>query len=225
MIPKCPPNVPGFDLASVYIPCYTLGGDFFDFIQLPENNIGLAIADVSGKGLPASLIMASVRAFLRAQVDNVYYLYEVIRRINISVCRDTKIGEFVTLFYGVLDAKTRRFTYCNAGHPGALLLRDGKVTELSSSDNMVLGVSADEVYKQFFVDLKTGDQLLLYTDGVTDAANFSNERYGKLRLIQSFSQAGQTAEGVAQNILWDIRKFCGMAPRTDDITMMVVTVE
>ena len=172
MIPQKPPAVPGLDLASVYVPCFELGGDFFDFIPLPDNNLGLAIADVSGKGLPASLIMASVRAFLRAQVDNVYYLYEVIRRINLMICRDTKVGEFVTLFYGVLDAKSRRFTYCNAGHPAPLLLRDGKVTELAASDNMVLGVACDEEYKQYLVDLKKGDLLLLYTDGVTDAANF-----------------------------------------------------
>ena len=92
-------------------------------------------------------------------MDNVYYLYEVVRRINLMVCRDTKIGEFVTLFYGVLDATTRRFTYCNAGHPAALLLRGGKVTELTSAVNMVLGIGVDEEYQQFFVDLQTGDLL------------------------------------------------------------------
>src|SRR5437588_10900930 len=127
MIPHTPPNIPGLDVASIYVPCYTLGGDFYDFIPLPDNNLGLAMADVSGKGVPASLIMASVRAFLRAQVDNVYYLYEVVRRINLMLYRDTKDQEFVTLFYGVLDARNRRLTYTNAGqHPG-LLLRDGKL--------------------------------------------------------------------------------------------------
>ncbi|HZK82033.1 MAG TPA: SpoIIE family protein phosphatase [Humisphaera sp.] len=224
MIPRHPPKVAGLDMASVYVPCFALGGDFFDFINLPDNNIGLAIADVSGKGLPASLIMATVRAFLRAQVDNVYYLYEVVRRINLMVCRDTKIGEFVTLFYGVLDATTRRLTYCNAGHPAALLLRGGKVIELSSAVNMVLGIGVDEEYKQFFVDLQTGDLLLLYTDGVTDAVNFAGERYGRPRLIEAFAKGGDTAESVAQYLLWDIRKFAGMAARTDDITMMVVRV-
>ncbi|HET6250424.1 MAG TPA: SpoIIE family protein phosphatase [Tepidisphaeraceae bacterium] len=225
MIPQKPPEIPGLDLASEYVPCFELGGDFFDFIPLPEDNIGLAIADVSGKGLPASLIMASVRAFLRAQVDNVYYLYEVIRRINLMICRDTKVGEFVTLFYGVLNATTRRFTYCNAGHPAPLLLRDGKVTELSASDNMVLGISVDEVYKQFIVDLQPGDSLLLYTDGVTDAANFNKERYGRERLTEAFARGGETAEIVSQNVLWDLRKFVGMAPPIDDITLMTVRVK
>jgi phosphoserine phosphatase RsbU/P len=223
MVPQKPPVMPGLDLASVYVPCYELGGDFFDFIPLPDQNLGLAIADVSGKGVPASLIMASVRAFLRAQVDNVYYLYEVIRRINLMLFRDTKPSEFVTLFYGVLNAQTRRFTYCNAGHPPALLLRAGQITELSG-DNMVLGISPDEDYKQFMTDLQKDDLLLLYTDGVTDAVNFNSERFGRQRLMEIFKRGGPTADAVAQNVLWEMRKFVGLAKRPDDITLIVVRV-
>src|SRR6185437_13032629 len=224
MIPHTPPSVPGLDLASVYVPCFELGGDFFDFIMLPDDNLGLAIADVSGKGVPASLIMAAVRAFLRGQVDNVYYLYEVMRRINVMLCRDSRMGEFVTLFYGVLDARARRLTYCNAGHLPPMLLRDGKVTELAS-ENMVLGVNPDEAYKQSLIDLKSGDMLLLYTDGLSDAMNFDKERFGRQRVIEAFQQGGPTAEAVAQNILWHLRRFVGMARRTDDVTMIVVRVE
>jgi len=224
MIPQHPPQMPGLDLASVYVPCYELGGDFFDFIPLQEDNLGLAIADVSGKGVPASLIMASVRAFLRAQVDNVYSLYEVVHRINLMLCRDTQLGEFVTLFYGVLDARNLRFTYCNAGHPPALLLREGKVTELFG-DNLVLGVSAEEPYKEFLIQLKKGDSLLLYTDGLTDAMNFNQERFGRLRLLEAFREAGDvSADIVAQHVLWQLRKFVGMAKRTDDVTMIVARI-
>ncbi len=223
MIPQTPPEIPGLDLASVYVPCYDLGGDFFDFIPLQDDNIGLAIADVSGKGVPASLIMASVRAFLRAQVDNVYFLYEVIRRINLMVCRDTKLGEFVTLFYGVLDGRSRRFTYSNAGHSPALVLRDGKVIELTT-DNMVLGVNPEEEYRQLFIDLQKDDLLLLYTDGLTDAMNFRQETWGRQRLVSVFKNGGASAEIVAQNILWEMRKFVGLAKRTDDITMIVARV-
>ena len=223
MIPQTPPHIPGLDLASVYVPCFELGGDFFDFIPLPDDNVGLAVADVSGKGVPASLIMASVRAFLRAQVDNVYFLYEVLRRINLMLCRDTQLGEFVTLFYGVLDSRSRRFTYCNAGHSPPLVLRNGKVIELST-DNMVLGVNAEEKYEQSFIDLQKDDLLVLYTDGLTDAMNFRQETWGRQRLIQVFQKGGETAEIVAQNILWEMRKFVGLARRTDDTTMIVVRV-
>ncbi|WP_428937349.1 SpoIIE family protein phosphatase [Fontivita pretiosa] len=224
MIPQQPPQVPGIDLAAVYVPCFELGGDFYDFIPLPYDNVGLVIADVAGKGVPASLIMASVRAALRAQVDNVYYLYEVIRRLNIMLHRDSKPTEFVTLFYGVLDANNRRLTYCNAGHPPGLLLRDGQVTELRS-DNMVLGVDPDEAYTQSIVDLRSGDLLLLYTDGLADAMNFENQTFGRQRIIEAFKKGGDTAETVAQNILWEMRRFVGLTRRTDDVTMIVAKVK
>jgi serine phosphatase RsbU (regulator of sigma subunit) len=224
MLPQSSPRVPGLDIATTYVPCFALGGDFYDFVELPDHNLGIGIADVSGKGVPASLIMASVRAALRAQVDNVYYLYEVVRRINLMLYRDTKPSEFVTLFYGVMDAVNRRFTYCNAGHPPAMLLRNGIVTELSA-DNMVLGVSPDEPYKQSFVDLKSNDCLLLYTDGLTDAMNFEQKTFGRQRLIEVYSKGGATAEIVAQNILWEMRKFVGLTLRNDDVTMVVVRMQ
>lgn len=221
MIPQRPPVMPGVDIASVYVPCFELGGDFYDFIPLPGDNLGLAMADVSGKGVPASLIMASVRAFLRAQADNVYYLYEIMRRINLMLCRDTQPSEFVTLFYGVLDLHSRRLTYCNAGHPPPLVLRQGKIIDLGS-DNMVLGVNPDEPYTQSFIDLKVGDTLLMYTDGLADAMNFNQETFGRSRIIDAFSKGGTSADNVAQNILWEMRRFVGLTRRVDDVTMVVV---
>ncbi|MGA2232283.1 MAG: SpoIIE family protein phosphatase [Tepidisphaeraceae bacterium] len=223
MVPRTAPSVPGLDVATAYVPSSDLGGDFLDFIPLPYDNLGIAIADVSGKGIPASLTMASVRAALRAQVDNVYYLYEVIRRINGMCWRDAEVGEFVTLFYGVLDAANKRLTYCNAGHPPALLLRGGQIIELSS-DNMVLGVDPNEAYTQRVIDLAAGDFLLLYTDGLTDAMNFANERFGRQRLNEAYLKGGTTAEAIAQNIIWEMRRFVGLAKQNDDVTMIVVKV-
>ena len=223
MMPSQPPQIPGLDLASVYVPCFALGGDFYDFIELPYDNVGLTIADVSGKGVPASLIMASVRAALRAQVDNVYYVYEVMQRVNVMLCRDTKPTEFVTLLYGVLDVPNKRLTYCNAGHPPGLLLRGGKVTELNVN-NMVLGVTCDEQYTQSTLDLKHGDTLLFYTDGLADAMNFNKERFGRERIIEAFKQGGATADIIAQNILWNARRFVGLTERNDDITMLVARI-
>jgi len=223
MIPATPPSDAGLELASAYVPCYELGGDFFDFISLPYDNLGLVIADVSGKGVPASLIMASVRAALRAQVDNVYYLYEVIRRLNMMLCRDNKLGEFVTLFYGVYDSHSRRLTYCNAGHPAGLILRQGKIIELPSN-GLVLGVDPQEKYGQAVIELRPGDLLLLYTDGLPDAMNFDGQTFGRQRVLEAFREGGATAEAVTQNILWHMRRFSGMTKRTDDITMIVAKV-
>jgi sigma-B regulation protein RsbU (phosphoserine phosphatase) len=224
MMPHSPPAIAGIEFASIYVPCFELGGDFYDFIPLPDNNLGLAVADVSGKGVPASLIMASVRSSLRAHVDLIYYLYEVLQRINTLLFRDTRTGEFVTLFYGVLNTTTRRFTYCNAGHPPGLLLRDGKLIELGS-DNMVLGVDPAERYTQSVIDLQANDVLLLYTDGLPDAMNFQQQNYGRQRLIDAFMRGGETAEEVVQNMLWDMRKFVGLTKRTDDVTMICVKVK
>lgn len=223
MIPQKPPIVPGVDLASVYVPCFELGGDLYDYIPLPDDNIALVVADVSGKGVPASLIMASVRAFLRAEIDSVYYLYEIIRRVNLMLCRDTKPSEFVTLLYGVLDTRNRRFTYCDAGHPPGMILRDGRVMELESK-NMVLGVEPEEKFEQSIIDLKEGDTILMYTDGLADAMNFEAETFGRQRIIDAFARGGATAEIVAQNILWDMRRFVGLTKRTDDVTMIVARI-
>jgi sigma-B regulation protein RsbU (phosphoserine phosphatase) len=223
MVPHNPPQAKGLDLACVYEPCYELGGDLYDFLPLMGDNLGLVVADVSGKGVPASLIMASVRASLRAHVDNIYYLYEVIRRVNVLLCRDTKSGEFVTLFYGVLDTNNLRLTYCNAGHPPPLLLREGTITELGTS-NLVLGIDPTEPYEQIVLELKRGDILLLYTDGLTDAMNFQRRTYGKQRLHAALAEGGATAEIVAQRILWDMRRYVGLAQRSDDVTMIVAKV-
>ncbi len=224
MMPHSPPELAGIEFASIYIPCFELGGDFYDFIPLPSDNLGLCVADVSGKGVPASLTMASVRSSLRAHVDYIYYLYEVLQRINTMLYRDTKTGEFVTLFYGVLDTRNRRLTYCNAGHPPGLLLRDGQLLELGS-ENMVLGVDPAERYTQAVIDLKSNDTLLLYTDGVPDAMNFQQQSYGRQRLVDAFMKGGETAGAVVQNLLWDMRKFVGLTKRTDDVTMIVVKVK
>lgn len=221
MLPKSPPKPPGAELAYAYVPCFDLAGDFFDFIELPDNNVGVVIADVSGKGVPASLIMASVRAALRAQVDNVYNLEEIIRRLNITLYRDTMTQEFVTLFYGVFNARQKRFTYCNAGHLPPLLLRNGKLQELAG-DNMVLGVDPEQTFKSNIVDLRAGDQLLLYTDGVLDAMNFDQERYGKDRLYACVKEGAASARAMTDKVLWDIRRFVGLTQRTDDVTMIAM---
>lgn len=226
MIPSTPPKIRGVDLASVYVPCYQLGGDLYDFIELPYDNVGVVVADVSGKGVPASLTMASVRAALRAQADNVYYLSEIMRRLNVMLCRDTKPTEFVTLFYGVIDANNRRLTYCNAGHNPAMLLRDGQITELGIGDegSMVLGVVCEEPFRQNILDLRKGDCVLLYTDGLTEARSFNDEMFGRQRVIDSFRKGGTAADEIAKNLLWDLRRFVGLAKATDDVTIVVARI-
>src|SRR5688500_12820355 len=141
-------------------------------------------------------------------------------RLKARSCRDTKDSEFVTLFYGVFNSATRRLTYCSAGHPPAMLLRGGKVTELNS-DNLVLGIDPNEQYVQSVIDLKKDDAFLIYTDGLTDGMNFANQVFGRQRIADAFQKGGATSEVMSQNLLWELRKFVGIGKRTDDVTLIV----
>lgn len=225
MIPGKPPSHAHLEVGSVYRPTYSVGGDFYDFIPLPKGNLGLGIADVSGKGVPASLLMASIRSALRVYARFMYHIDRIMAEVNRHLCREAATGEFATVFYGVVTPDGHRLTYCNAGHDPPLLLRGGELTELATG-GMVVGVDPAATFERDVVDLKPGDVLLLYTDGVVEALNFAEERFGRQRLTESLKyHAEQSAPLIAQGILWDLRRFRGLADRTDDVTMVVVKVK
>ncbi len=224
MVPARPPDHSHLAFGCVYEPTYALAGDFYDFLELPEGHLGLAIADVAGKGVAASLLMASLRSGLRVWVDNIYALDEVIARVNRQLFRDTLAHEFATLFYGVFSPDGRRLTYCNAGHDPPLLVRDGRTQPLDVG-GMLIGMDAKAEYEQATVDLAPKDVLLFYTDGIVDAMNFVDQRFGRERLAESFIRyAALRADAIASNILWDVRRFVGLADQVDDITMVSVKV-
>ncbi len=221
MLPRQLPRIPGLDIDARYVPSMELGGDFYDLIEF-SGNLGLAIADVSGKGVAASLLMAAVRSSLRAYAQDVYDIDEIMRRVNVSLCRDTRTNEFATLFYGVLDTRTRRLTYCNAGHEPPLLLRQGRFIRLEAG-GMVVGVDPAQKYEKGICDLQPGDLLLLYTDGLMDAMNFDRHRFGRDRIMKALKDtASQSAHEVVNHVLWEMRRFAGLAPRTDDTTLVAV---
>ena len=223
MIPSAPPSTDRIEIGAVYRPTFEVGGDFYDFISLPKKNMGIAIADVSGKGVPASLQMASLRAALRVNAYHMYDIDRIVAQVNRHLCRDTGQGEFATMFYGVVSPSLR-FTYCNAGHNPPMLLRDGQIQHLETG-GIVLGVDPNAVFERGLMDFKAGDVLLLYTDGAVEALNFNDEQFGQGRLTDSLRlNAEQSAQRIAQNILWDIRRFRGLADRTDDLTMVVVKI-
>jgi len=224
MIPAAPPCCEHIEIGAVYRPTFQVGGDFYDFIVLPKENLGIAIADVSGKGVPASLLMASVRTALRVNAYHTYDIDRILREVNKLLCNDTSIGEFATAFYGVLAPRRRRLTYCNAGHIPPMLLRRGELQYLEAG-GMVVGVDPDATFDRGIVHLEVGDALLLYTDGAVDAMNFADEQFGRQRLAESFCRyADQPAQRLAENILWDIRRFRGLADRTDDLSLVVLKV-
>ncbi|MCP4592127.1 MAG: SpoIIE family protein phosphatase [bacterium] len=232
MIPAAPRTHASISFGCVYNPSLDVGGDFYDFIELPEGHLGVCVADVVGKGVSAALMMASVRSALRAHAHSIYNLDEIVTLVNRHMSRDTLSSEFATLFYGVLSADGRRLTYCNAGHEPGLLFRTAehgpmgsRVHELSTG-GMVIGVDPDTEYSRGIVDLQPGDILVSYTDGVNEALDFDERMFGRERLRESvWRYAKLDAPTLAKQLLWDVRRFVGLARQTDDITIVVAKVE
>ena len=226
MIPAEPPEYPGLDIATIYVPCFQLGGDFYDFLDLPPNNMGLAVCDVVGKGVRASLLMASIRASLRAHAANVYDMSHVLAKVNRDLCADTLLADFATLFYGVIEVNTLRFTYANAGHMPPMLFRGGKVCHLRTGGG-VLGIDPEKHWRHEVMTFNKGDVLLAFTDGLVEAMNFQDEQFGLRRIeAAALTAIGQdcSADAIAKHVLWEMRRFAGLQKRMDDITIVAIKV-
>lgn len=233
MLPRAKPDIPEFDIAARYLPSLGVGGDFYDLFEL-EGSLALVVGDVVGKGIAAGLLMSSVRASLRAHAQNVYDLNEVISRVNVALSRDTLDNEFATIWYGVIDPRTRRLTYCSAGHEPTMVVRvpehraptTADIDELSVG-GMVVGIDPSQRFQRAVYDLMPGDVLIAYTDGLTDVMNFEGQRFGRKRVHNAVlnvlqAQPDTSAEGILEHILWEVRQFSGLKARPDDQTIVVV---
>lgn len=222
LIPQKPPEIEGLELAGLYVPCYEVGGDFYDLIPLGEDRLVMLIGDIMGKGLPASLAMASVRSSLRAFAEVVDSVEELVVRTNKMFCHDNASGEFATLFCGILDPSSNILTYCNCGHEPPILIQGTKITDLSHG-GMVLGVDEQAQYESRQVRLGEDDMLILYTDGLADAFNFERQSFGRDRIIQAaLASKEMSAQQAVKNILWTMRKFAGLTERCDDTAIVVL---
>lgn len=227
MIPEKSPVVEGLDIAATYIPCFDVGGDFYDFINLSEGRIGIAIADVIGKGIPAAIMTSSFRGALRAYAESRCEpsdIIETVCKLNRMACVECRPGEFISLFYAVFDAGQKALTYCNCGHDPTVLIRDGRITELGKG-GMVLGVQCRNEYQTETIQLEDGDYLLFYTDGLIDAADFTGDVWGRDRMFESaVKSACGPAERVIRDLLGYRRRFVGLARQTDDTSVVIVKV-
>jgi phosphoserine phosphatase RsbU/P len=224
LLPSVLPALPGIELAAANFSSKQVGGDYYDVIPLDDNRMVLAIGDVSGKGTPASLLMANIQATIRALVPLDLPLTELTARVNDLMCPNTGGSRFVTFFWGCLDHRRRVFTYVNAGHNHPYLLHaDGSMDRLDKG-GMILGVMPTMVpYEDGTVALKDGDLLVLFTDGVSEAMNAASEEYGEERLEAIIRKAGRWgAQGLIDIIHQDIIAHAHGAPQSDDITMMVM---
>lgn len=227
MIPDKAPEVPGFDIAATYIPCFDVGGDFYDFIRTGDNCIAAVIADVIGKGVPAAIMTSSFRGAVKAYTDSQGSrgaIKEIIKRLNRMALAECRDGEFVSLFYAIVDFSEKTMTYCNCGHEPTMLLRRGKVTDLTKG-GLVLGVKKEAEYEIETVRLRKGDCLLFYTDGLIDAANFEGQLWGRENLqATALKFCDEPAEQMVRDILGYRRRFVGLARQMDDTSIIIIKV-
>ncbi len=225
-LPTEAPQFPGLELAGAAQSHREVGGDYYDFIPVGENRLGLAIADVSGKGIPAALIMAGFRMSLLAEVRNEFAIRAVMRKVNSLLYESTERGRFVTCFYGVLDVKNRALNFSNAGHNPPLLRRQDGTIEYLYEGGVALGVLPDAEYEDRPVVLRPEDVLVLYTDGVTEAVSPEGEQFGQTRLEGLLARlADRPAASIVDGIVAAITEWCASAGMTDDLTLMVVKVK
>ena len=222
LIPDRAPDTPGFDIEGVSTPSQLVGGDFYDFIPLDREHLGVVIADVAGKGIPGALLMATARAALRAQAERILRPNRVLRRLDRVLHRETAIEHFVTLFYGIIDTAKSTFRYANAGHNPPFRLRGPRATFLRRS-GIVLGVTGDSVYHNGHAGLQCGDVLVLYTDGVTESRDLRGRLFGERRLVDvvRHSAAGTAAEIIGA-VRDQVREFSEGVTQRDDQTLVVI---
>jgi sigma-B regulation protein RsbU (phosphoserine phosphatase) len=228
LMPRENPQLLNWDLAAKNVPSRTVGGDFYYFITFNETHMGIVIADVSGKGIPGAILMASARASLRAYLDEPHDVATTITKLNHVLCRDTQTSQFVSLFYGMLDTQEATLTYVNAGHNPPVLLRDcGDVCErtMLEEGGPILGVLQDAVYSEGRIQLIEGDLVLLYTDGITEAEQ-SGSYFGVERLL-NLVQANlpRKSDEIVKTVLEEVADFSSNSPQIDDRTIILIKRE
>ena len=228
LLPSEAPAIKGFQISGFNVPARQVSGDYFDYIQVDEERLGVAIADVSGKGVPASLIMAICRSVLRAEAVRNPSPADVLRKVNRQLYPDIKEDMFISMAYLILDHQRDAVTLARAGHDAPLLYKQQSqmVTPLKPP-GMVVGIDSGNVFDRltadFAVPLERDDCLILYTDGVTETLNADGDEFGVDRMMQSIrASATNGAQAIVRKIIADVRDFAGSVRQNDDITLIVI---
>ncbi len=222
LLPENPPPVSGLELAGHNAPCRTVGGDYYDFFPQPDGRVGLAVADVSGKGMPAALLMSSLHAFMQVLAEDLSDLSRLTNRLNRLLTARSLSNRFVSLFLGIVDPASGELAYCNAGHNPPLLVRACGNIEWLDGGGPILGVFPDTVYEQHARLIAPGDTLVLYSDGVTEITSPSGEEYGEDRLAALMvERRGRPAPAIVDDLRNALIEWTAGAPPADDVTLVV----
>ena len=224
ILPTVFPQLPNCELYGHMVAAREVGGDFFDVVKLADGRYGLAIADVSGKGVPAAMFMMSSRTLLKGAAIGTPHPGNVLREVNDVLEQDNESLMFVTLFYGVYDPATGELTYANGGHnPPLIVHSDGTSMELPQTNGVALGVMGGMEYEQSKITLEPGDTAVFYTDGVSEAMNGENEEFGMDRFSQVFANAPPSGAIAANKAVFEaVQQFADGTPQSDDITCLVL---
>ena len=228
LLPSESPAIEGFEISGLNIPASQVSGDYFDYIKIDDERLGVAIADVSGKGVPASLIMAICRSVLRSQAPENSSPSEVLKKVNRQLYPDIKEDMFISMVYLILDHVRATVTLSRAGHDAPMLYRaaTGELTRINPP-GLVLGIDSGNVFDRIAGDLavplERDDCLFLYTDGVNEALDGEGDEFGLERMMDSVrANAGNGAPAIISGLLDDLRKFVGSTPQNDDITLIAI---
>jgi sigma-B regulation protein RsbU (phosphoserine phosphatase) len=227
LLPQNIPSFPGIDISAFSQPAKQVGGDYYDLIELADGKMGIAIGDVSGKGMPAALLMANAQASVRSYSESAYSPEEVIKKTNKALCPICQYIEehrFITLFYGVMDTKSGTLSYTNAGHNYPMVFREnGSIYEQLESTGMPCGIMEDADYHENHIELISGDIMLFYTDGITEAMNSKDLAFGEDRLKEVvLKEFHLDSDSLADKVYNELSQFVGNAPQFDDLTFMII---
>jgi sigma-B regulation protein RsbU (phosphoserine phosphatase) len=222
LLPSAVPEVEGWEIATSWQPAEGVGGDCFDVIQFGPTRLGLSIADVVGKGIPAALLMSNLQAAVRAFANDAVDPGDLCRQVNRILCGNITEGRFISFFYCVLDAEVGTLTFSNAGHYAPILVRANGDVERLASGGMVLGVMREGTYDQSHAIVGPGDRLVLYTDGITEARNADDEEFGEERLVElAVEHRGCSAPALLARLAEAVASFTG-GTFQDDATLIVL---
>src|SRR5947208_1120123 len=228
LLPSEAPAIDGFQISGINVPARQVSGDYFDYIQVDQDRLGVAIADVSGKGVPASLIMAICRSVLRAEAARNPSPADVLRNVNRQLYPDIQEEMVISMAYLILNHQQDGVTLARAGHDAPLWYKRQSQTVIPvKSPGMVVGIDSGSVFDRLTVDfavpLERNDCLVLYTDGVTETLNSEGDEFGVDRMMQSVrASANDGAQAIVKRIIEDVREFTGSVPQNDDMTLIII---
>jgi serine phosphatase RsbU (regulator of sigma subunit) len=229
MLPSVCPQIEGFTIAATSIPAREVGGDFFDFIEMGKERVGLVVGDVTGKSVSGALVMSASRSVFRMLSEEHLTVGDIMIRANKRIKKDIKSGMFVALLYAVLDGRTKILSFCSAGQTQPIYFssrtQEARLKE-TLGDRFPLGILDESDYRETRLELASGDRIVFYTDGIVEAMNEKEEIFGFERLLEVVQEArSMNADSLLNEVLDKVSRFSGGAAQHDDLTVIVVAVE